>query len=252
MIVDNKISDLPYEQQNLLRDKIAEQRLLKAGNMYGSNGDAWVTAARASSMRNNIPLHYIVDTIKAENSQFNPSLRSNSSSAAGLGQFVAGTANELGIDPTDPVQSIGGIGDYLGRIKKHTGYNSFGDLRKAYVMGETGYKKYQQGEHVKGEEYVPAIDKLASQVDSPLSNQNSQLAINRADNNLQPVMSPSMLADKNWTEEPVEFEEFMAHPRRSLEEMQVAERGQQLKAQREQLEHTPYHTIEDIQDIRTI
>lgn len=41
--------------------------------------------------------------------------------AIGIAQFMPPTAEELGIDPTDPKQSIKGAGKYLSSLKKQTG-----------------------------------------------------------------------------------------------------------------------------------
>ena len=43
------------------------------------------------------------------------------SGAIGIAQFMPTTAEELGVDPTDPKQAIPAAGKYLSRLKKQTG-----------------------------------------------------------------------------------------------------------------------------------
>lgn len=87
---------------------------------------------------------YEIFTTISRESGFNPNARSKTSSATGLGQFVNKTAEGLGIDPTDPQQSIYGIGKYLSAIKQG-GISDPAEAQKAYMLGEQGYRNWKNG-----------------------------------------------------------------------------------------------------------
>lgn len=53
--------------------------------------------------------------------------------AVGIAQFMPGTARDLGIDPTDPMQSIDGAGRYLAQL-----YKRFGDWAQAIAAYNWG------------------------------------------------------------------------------------------------------------------
>jgi soluble lytic murein transglycosylase-like protein len=70
----------------------------------------------------------------------NENVGTSSSGAIGLMQFMPDTAKGLGIDPTDPNQSIDGAAQYLSSL-----YKQFGDWKlavAAYNAGEGNVRKY--------------------------------------------------------------------------------------------------------------
>ena len=87
---------------------------------------------------------YEIFTAVSRESGFNPNARSKTTSATGLGQFTKDTAQRFGIDPTDPQQSIYGIGKYLSVIKQG-GISDPAEAQKAYMLGEQGYRNWKNG-----------------------------------------------------------------------------------------------------------
>ena len=74
-----------------------------------------------------------------QESRYDPNARSKSG-AIGLMQFMPATAKDMGIDPTDPFQSIDGAGKYLRLL-----YNRFKDWKlaiAAYNAGPGNVAKY--------------------------------------------------------------------------------------------------------------
>lgn len=264
--METTLNDLPKNQADSLRDTTATRKLFEMGQKWSGNGQSWVDAAKARAKLNGIPVHFIVDKIRQENSSFNPTLKASdpNSSGTGLGQFVKGTANHLGIDPTDPIQSINGIADYMGELKKQ-GNNTYEDISKAYTLGPTGYKKYQQGQHVQGEQYLPSIDKflVANNLKNNSKPQGDEISIEE----IQPQVSQSYMMTEGQPssgqmmqqstgglqlQDPREMQQFLAHPKRELEEQQNMQHLAQLKMQRDQLMETPYHNIQDLEDLKII
>lgn len=113
-------------------------------------------------------------------SRFNPNTKNSSAGAIGLMQFLPGTAKEVGIDPTDPVQSIFGAAAYLRKgldrfngdyAQALAGYNwgpnreglQRPDWHKTLPPATTQYVddvlKYATGTHEK-QKYAPIQPKL--------------------------------------------------------------------------------------------
>lgn len=85
-----------------------------------------------------IPVDLFLAQINQE-SGWNPAAVS-SAGAIGLGQLMPGTAQELGVDPRDPVQNLTGAARYLSQQ-----YKKFGDWRTAlaaYNAGPGAVQKY--------------------------------------------------------------------------------------------------------------
>ena len=116
----------------------------------GPNGE-YVSLAREAAAKNGIPEDLFLRLVKQE-SGFKPSAVS-SAGAIGLAQLMPGTAQYLGVDPTDPVQNLDGGARYLkeqydkfgrwdyalaaynagpGNVSKHGGIPPFKETR-AYV-----------------------------------------------------------------------------------------------------------------------
>lgn len=94
--------------------------------------------ARQAAQRYGIPPDLFLRQLGAE-SGWNPSATSPAG-AQGIGQLMPGTAAELGVDPSDPVQNIDGAARYLKQQ-----YDKFGDwglALAAYNAGPGAVQKY--------------------------------------------------------------------------------------------------------------
>ena len=83
-----------------------------------------------------IPQNYLAKLLNAESS-FDPSIisgqRKSSTGATGIAQFMPATANDLGINPTDPIASIDASGKYLSQL-----FDKFQDWPKAIAAYNWG------------------------------------------------------------------------------------------------------------------
>lgn len=77
-------------------------------------------------------------------SRFNPKAYNASSGAIGMGQFLPGTAKDMGIDPTDANQSIYGMGKYMRWLTDQFG----GDTRKAVAAYNFGIGNVKAGKQL--------------------------------------------------------------------------------------------------------
>ena len=73
----------------------------------GAYADALHDVARAYNLS-----PHLLEALVWQESRWNPAAVS-SAGAIGLGQLMPGTANELGVDPRDPVQNLAGAARYL-------------------------------------------------------------------------------------------------------------------------------------------
>jgi hypothetical protein len=153
------LADFTPEQMDRLHDSAAFTQL-------NNINPAWAQKAQEVSKQYNIPLYKIVETIKRE-SNFNSNAHSPNSSATGLGQFIKGTANFLHIDPTDPMQSIEGVGKYLNYLHSQGVPDNFTDERIAYINGPNGYKHLTAQSNNNGQ--ISQLD-----TDFPIHNPNIQ------------------------------------------------------------------------------
>ncbi|RJQ47217.1 MAG: hypothetical protein C4534_01560 [Gaiellales bacterium] len=71
----------------------------------------YVTAARSAAMKHGVPEDLFLALVTQE-SGWKPDVTSKAG-AYGLGQLMPGTAKELGVDPTDPIQNLDGAARYL-------------------------------------------------------------------------------------------------------------------------------------------
>lgn len=82
----------------------------------------------------------------------------SSAGALGIAQFLPATAAEMGVDPLEPMQAIGGAGRYLRRL-----YDRFGDWKTALAAYNFG-----QGNVAKGREWpaetVAYVNDISSDV----------------------------------------------------------------------------------------
>lgn len=83
-----------------------------------------------------IPNNYLAKLLNAESS-FDPSIisgqRKSSTGATGIAQFMPATANDLGVNPTDPIASIDASGKYLSQL-----FDKFQDWPKAIAAYNWG------------------------------------------------------------------------------------------------------------------
>lgn len=78
---------------------------------YKGGGGEYVSLAREAAAKNGIPEDLFLNLVKQE-SGFKPTAVSKAG-AIGLAQLMPGTAEYLGVDPTDPVQNLEGGARYL-------------------------------------------------------------------------------------------------------------------------------------------
>lgn len=83
-----------------------------------------------------IPNNYLAKLLNAESS-FDPAIisgqRKSSTGATGIAQFMPATANDLGVNPTDPIASIDASGKYLSQL-----FDKFQDWPKAIAAYNWG------------------------------------------------------------------------------------------------------------------
>jgi hypothetical protein len=88
-------------------------------------------AATAAGMYG-IPQNLFMAQIYQE-SGFNPSATSSTSSATGIAQFIKSTAQEFGLDPTDPIASLFAAAKYDRQLYDRTG--SWSEVMQRYGTG---------------------------------------------------------------------------------------------------------------------
>jgi len=94
-----------------------------------AGGSSYRDIARQAALDAGIPVPYFLNQINQE-SGFNPNAR-GAAGEVGIAQFMPSTAAGLGIDPSDPVQSLKGAAQMMGRY-----YRSYG---RNYAMALGGY-----------------------------------------------------------------------------------------------------------------
>jgi cell wall-associated NlpC family hydrolase len=107
---------------------------------------------------NGIPASLLAALLYHE-SRFEPGAVS-SAGAEGIAQFMPATAAGLGVDPTDPTQSIEGAARLLGSYTKQFG--SYADALAAYDAGSSAVEHYGGiPPYAETQAYVPAVLSLA-------------------------------------------------------------------------------------------
>lgn len=112
-----------------------------------------------SATKHNIPVGILTGLIEQE-SRFDPRAIS-SAGAMGLGQFMPGTAEQMGVDPYNADSAIDGAGKYLRHLMDTYGF----DLKTAiyaYNAGPGTIQKYGIGATEENQNYYPNIIKHAS------------------------------------------------------------------------------------------
>jgi len=107
---------------------------------------------------NGIPASLLAALLYHE-SRFEPGAVS-SAGAEGIAQFMPATAAGLGVDPTDPTQSIEGAAQLLGSYTRQFG--SYADALAAYDAGSSAVERYGGvPPYSETQAYVPAVLSLA-------------------------------------------------------------------------------------------
>jgi cell wall-associated NlpC family hydrolase len=136
-------------------------------------GNVAVPAAYAGTIQqaaasNGIPASLLAALLYHE-SRFEPGAVS-SAGAEGIAQFMPETAAGMGVDPTNPTQSIEGAAQLLGSYTRQFG--SYSDALAAYDAGSSAVERYGGiPPYAETQAYVPAVLSLAG-----LSGQSSTVA----------------------------------------------------------------------------
>lgn len=144
-LMDSRLSG-QYKQSTRLQPKSASTK--SAGDIdigpasiprySGNQRSQYIPHARAAARKHGVPEDLFLRLVQQE-SGWNPNARSHKG-AQGLAQLMPGTARNLGVDPSDPMQNLDGGARYLRMM-----YNTFGSWRlalAAYNAGPGAVTKY--------------------------------------------------------------------------------------------------------------
>jgi cell wall-associated NlpC family hydrolase len=142
-----------------------ESAVLTSATAGGSTqmGNVAVPAAYAGTIEqaassNGIPASLLAALLYHE-SRFEPNVVS-SAGAEGIAQFMPATAAGMGIDPSNPTQSIEGAAQLLGSYTRQFG--SYSDALAAYDAGSSAVERYGGiPPYAETQAYVPAVLSLA-------------------------------------------------------------------------------------------
>ena len=127
------INDVGLEPTKIIKVGGDTQESAGSGELTKSSGneqyDAWI---KESAERNGIPANLLSAMIDQESS-YDPNAKSDAG-AIGLAQLMPSTAEELGVDPTDPQQAIEGGARYL--KQKYDKYGNWHEALEAYNGGD--------------------------------------------------------------------------------------------------------------------
>lgn len=123
--------------------------------MRFDEGNPHVATAIQMAQKYGLPTNVFLSLVQQE-SRFDPNARS-SRGAIGLGQLMPGTARELGVDPTDPVQNLEGSARYLRQM-----LDRFGDMPLALAAYNAGPGTVRRAGNTipnirETQQYVPSI-----------------------------------------------------------------------------------------------
>ena len=119
---------------------------------------AYAATIQQAAASNGIPASLLAGLLYHE-SRFEPDAVS-SAGAEGIAQFMPATAAGMGIDPTDPTQSIEGAAELLGSYTRQFG--SYADALAAYDAGSSAVERYGGiPPYAETQAYVPAVLSLA-------------------------------------------------------------------------------------------
>jgi peptidoglycan DL-endopeptidase CwlO len=119
---------------------------------------AYSETIQQAAASNGIPASLLAALLYHE-SRFEPNVVSPAG-AEGIAQFMPATAAGMGINPTDPTQSIEGAAKLLGSYTRQFG--SYGDALAAYDAGSSAVERYGGiPPYTETQAYVPAVLSLA-------------------------------------------------------------------------------------------
>ena len=119
---------------------------------------AYAGTIEQAASSNGIPASLLAALLYHE-SRFEPNVVS-SAGAEGIAQFMPTTAAGMGIDPTNPTQSIEGAAQLLGSYTRQFG--SYSDALAAYDAGSSAVERYGGiPPYAETQAYVPAVLSLA-------------------------------------------------------------------------------------------
>jgi cell wall-associated NlpC family hydrolase len=119
---------------------------------------AYAGTIEQAASSNGIPSSLLAALLYHE-SRFEPNVVS-SAGAEGIAQFMPATAAGMGIDPTNPTQSIEGAAKLLGSYTRQFG--SYADALAAYDAGSSSVERYGGiPPYAETQAYVPAVLSLA-------------------------------------------------------------------------------------------
>ncbi len=142
-LMDSRLSG-QYKQSSRLRPGTVSTKsndditALAIPAYRGNQRSKFLPHARAVARKHGIPEDLFLRLVQQE-SGWNPNARSHKG-ARGLAQLMPGTAQRLGVDPSDPIQNLEGGARYLRMM-----YNNFGSWRlalAAYNAGPAAVTKY--------------------------------------------------------------------------------------------------------------
>ena len=137
-VIDGRMSEQYSASVRLLPNAEASNRPSAAIPRFdGRYNGPYLEMARAAARANNIPEDLFLRLVHQE-SRWNPQAVSHKG-AIGLAQLMPGTAQMLGVDPTDPRQNLNGGARYLRMM-----YDKFGDWRLALAAYNAGPGAVQQ------------------------------------------------------------------------------------------------------------
>jgi peptidoglycan DL-endopeptidase CwlO len=152
--------------RQVLPDASASGITASAGSSAGGPtqmGNVSVPAAYAGTIEqaaasNGIPPSLLAGLLYHE-SRFEPNVVS-SAGAEGIAQFMPATAAGMGVDPTNPTESIEGAAQLLGSYTRQFG--SYSDALAAYDAGSSAVERYGGiPPYAETQAYVPAVLSLA-------------------------------------------------------------------------------------------
>lgn len=88
--------------------------------LLGYGFSSYAGTVDAAAAQYNVPPSILASVIQQESS-FNPNVRVGAAGDTGIAQFIPSTSRALGIDPTDPTQSIYGAAELLNQNYSRTG-----------------------------------------------------------------------------------------------------------------------------------
>lgn len=98
----------------------------------------------------------IFHALIAQESSWNPDAQSSNSTSVGYGQLTAGTAHDLGVDPTNPQQNLYGAAKYLSAM-----YAKFGNWNDALAHYNQGPNATSPTALAAGARYAQSVMSIA-------------------------------------------------------------------------------------------